>query len=261
MYKALIEQSSDRADFISRLFSKKRPPGLGPASSVVDLFSAFARVPTVEDLYRLNVAAIRSALFERHKFPLSADDLEQIERIYFAFFWDGPGIRYSASTVGFGGRGFGGNFPTYEDLMMQTDWDGKHWSYLASEEKFQALKALQERNLIVPVVGNFAGPRALRAVGRYIRERGATVSAFYVSNVEQYLFQDGTWEAFAENVATLPVDDRSTFIRSVSSRNGYAGAYQWRDGRATALDPIKAFVRDYKAGRIRRYWDVNERSR
>ena len=75
--------------------------------------------------------------------------------------------------------------------MMQTDWDGVARGYLATEEKFRFIKGLQERNLIVPVVGNFAGPKALRAVGRYIRERGATVSAFYVSNVEQYLFRTG----------------------------------------------------------------------
>ena len=49
--------------------------------------------------------------------------MEQLESIYFAFFWDGPGIRYSTSP-GFGGRGPGGSFPTYEELMMQADWDG-----------------------------------------------------------------------------------------------------------------------------------------
>ena len=44
-----------------------------------------------------------------------------------------------------------------------------------------------------------------------------------MSNVEQYLFQDGKFDAFARNVATLPVDARSTFIRSVSTRFGYGG--------------------------------------
>ena len=103
----------------------------------------------------------------------------------------------------------------------------------------------------MPVIGNFAGPKALRAVGRYIRDHGATVSAFYVSNVEQYLFQDGSSTSSPKNVATLPVDDWSTFIRSVSSRFGYGGRYLWTDGRASALDPIRAFVRDAQAGKMR----------
>jgi hypothetical protein len=267
MYKALIELSADRAEFISRLFSKRRPAGLTPTSTVTELFAAFSRVSMSEqqylDTYSRNLADIRDVLLRRHKFPLSPSDLEQIERIYFAFFWEGPSIRYSTNTAsgGFSGRGMGGNFPTYEDLMLQTDWDGQHRGYLASEENFRRLKSLQEKNLIVPVVGNFAGPKAIRAVGRYIRERNGVVSAFYVSNVEQYLFQEIIWDDFARNVATLPVDETSVFIRSVSSRYGYIGTHQWGDGRASALDPIKPFVRDFVAGRIRSYYDVNVRSK
>src|ERR1051326_1100613 len=92
------------------------------------------------------------------------------------------------------------SFPSYEDLMLQTDLTGENRSYLSSEESFRFLKDFEERNLLVPVVGNFAGPKALRLVGNYIREHGATVTAFYVSNVEQYLFMDGLFDAFARNV-------------------------------------------------------------
>ena len=74
---------------------------------------------------------------------------------------------------------------------------------------------MQERNLIVPLTGNFAGPHALRAVGEWARARGAKVTTFYVSNVEQYLFQQGDEaQRFYENVATLPIDSTSTFVRS-----------------------------------------------
>ena len=261
MYKALIELSADRAEFISRLFSKPRPAGLGARSTAVELFTAFSRVATSEARYRENLRAIERHLVEERDLPLSPEDLEQIESIYFAFFWEGPGLRYSTSPTGLGGQRFGSNFPTYEELMMQTDWEGVPRSYLATEENFRYLKGLQEKNLIVPVMGNFAGPKALRAVGRYIRERGAVVSAFYVSNVEQYLFQDGLFDEWAQNVATLPVDDASTFIRSVSVRFGYPGTQVWTDGRASALDPIRTFVRDAQGGRIRTYYDLNSRSK
>ena len=43
----------------------------------------------------------------------------------------------------------------------------------------------------------------------------AIVSAFYLSNVEQYLNMDGLWATFCSNVATLPLDESSRFIRSV----------------------------------------------
>ena len=268
MYKAIIELSADRADFLARLFAKKRPPGVGPKSSVVDLFRAFDQMTTSEGLYRQNVNDIEAQLTKRHGFALSADDLQQLEGIYFSFFWDGPNIRYSSFPAGVGSRGFvgrsggfGGNFPSYEELMLQTDMEGVNRSYLATEENFKWLKAFEEKNLIVPVVGDFAGPKALRSVGRYIRDHGAVVSAYYVSNVEQYLFQDGLFDEFARNVATLPVDDKTVFIRSVSTRFGYRGGGIGPDGRASALDPIRTFVREFLAGKINTYFDVNVRSK
>jgi hypothetical protein len=268
LYKALIEISPDRADFVSRLFSKARPPGLGPQSTIAEIMTAFDHVATSADLYHANLKAVDDQLVKHHGFALSADDLQQIQNIYYAFFWEGPSLRYSSvpggnlGFRGFGRRGFGGmSFPTWEDMQLQTDWGGESRSYLATEDDYRFLRNLEERNLLVPVVGDFAGPKALRAVGQYIRDHGATVTAFYVSNVEQYLFQDGVFDAFAQNVATLPVDAASTFIRSVSARFGYSGPYLWSDGRASALDPIQAFVRDYRLGRIRSYLDVNVRSR
>jgi hypothetical protein len=259
MYKAIVQLSADRAGFLSRLFSKPRPPGLGASTTAAGLCEAFGRVAASDTLYHENVHAIRAELVERHGFPLSADDLDQIESIYFAFFWYGPGLKYS--NLAGSGRGFSSTFPTYQDLMVQSNRDGEPQSYLANEAAFRALKSMQEKNLIVPVVGNFAGPKALRSVGRYVRERGAVVNTFYVSNVEQYLFQDGLFEEFAENVAALPLDESSTFVRSVSRRFGYGGDVLGPDGRASALDPMREFVVDYRAGRIRNYYDVNARSR
>lgn len=145
--------------------------------------------------------------------------------------------------------------------MTATDETGVLRSYLATEQHYQQLKAMQERNAIVPVVGDFAGPKALREVGKYIRAHDATVSAFYVSNVEQYLYQNEVFSEFARSVATLPTDASSTFIRSVSSRYGYSGPRVGVDGRATSLYPIRAFVKDFQAGRLRSYRDLNSRSR
>src|SRR5439155_26927296 len=51
MYKALFEVARDRAEFVSMLFSKRRPGPLGPASTVTEIFSAFAASPTNDALY------------------------------------------------------------------------------------------------------------------------------------------------------------------------------------------------------------------
>ena len=75
MYKAIFELSNDRADFVSMLFSKPRPAGLGPASTVSELFLAFTNVPASDSLYAANLKAITDRLTGVHQFPLSASDL------------------------------------------------------------------------------------------------------------------------------------------------------------------------------------------
>ncbi len=209
MYKSLFELSKDRAEFVSRLFSKKRPEGLTAESTVEEIFAAYGNVQSSELLYSENLKAIQDRLVKTHKFPLSQNDLRGIEYVFENFYQHGPNINYGSSGRG----GFGG--VTYSDLMVATDESGEHRSYLASEEKFQIMKDLESSNRLIPVVGNFAGPKAIRAVGQYLKDRSAVVSAFYLSNVEQYLRQDGIWNDFCRNFATLPMDATSAFIYSV----------------------------------------------
>jgi hypothetical protein len=94
---------------------------------------------------------------------------------------------------------------------------------LATEEAWAAMKDFETRNLLVPVVGDFGGTKAIRAVGKYLKERGVVVSAFYLSNVEQYLNRSGTEQAFLCNVARLPLDETSTFIFTGGGRYGATG--------------------------------------
>ena len=111
------------------------------------------------------------------------------------------------------------------------------------------------------VVGDFAGPTAIRAVGQYLRERGAKVTAIYVSNVEQYLFRQGDdWVRYYESVATLPIDSTSTFIRSVSMGN--QARFASPGGRLpSVLSSVQGLLAAYNANRINTYQDVINISR
>jgi hypothetical protein len=118
------------------------------------------------------------------------------------------------------------------------------------------LKDYHARNLIVPLVGNFAGPVALRAVGRYLREHRTTMSVFYLSNVEQYLFQLGDeWKRFYGNVAAMPYDSSSTFIRSVTNPR-YLQPRHPRSRMAQMSVSIDGLMRAFSEGRIAGYYDV-----
>ena len=124
------------------------------------------------------------------------------------------------------------------------------------EANYAVLRDMQRNNLIVPLVGDFAGDKALRTVGDYLRAEGATVTAFYLSNVEQYLYrQDDDWRRFLLNVAALPVDSSSVFLRSVFNGSGIVlGPTGPRSItlRASIPETLKAFGE----GKIATYYDV-----
>lgn len=236
IYKAVFELSRDRADFVSRMFSRPRPAGLTASSSVEEIFAAYAGVAPSEALYAANLRTITTHLTKTHGFGLLDGDHDGIAFVYRSWFEGGPDIYYQ--LTGRGGRG-GGGFPTYADLMTTTDGEGRARSYLASDEAFRFIKDLQSKNLVIPVVGNFGGPRALRAVAGWLKQHQLTVGAFYTSNVEQYLRRDGIWNTFCASAATFPIDGTSTFIRS--ERGGFAGTPQRGIGGFwLGLEPIAA---------------------
>jgi hypothetical protein len=209
MYKALFELARDRADFVSRLLSRPRPDGLSAKSTAAEIFAAFAGTDPSERMLTTTLADIRHQLTTVHRFALTGDDLMRIEAICRVFFLAGTKIQYSPYGS------FGGTTqPTYAELMAATDEAGEPRSFLTSDALFDVMRDLERRNFVVPLVGDFAGPKTIRSIGDYARTRGATVTTFYVSNVEEYL-QPAQRTSFCRNVASLPLTADSLFIRAV----------------------------------------------
>jgi hypothetical protein len=259
MYKAAFEMSATRTEFLSILFSRKRPEGLSDDASAYQLIAAYRYAPKDDEFAEANRKAIKDTLLKRHGFKLSSDDEATIDHVFDVFAAYGTALNYSANIDGSGNprpsRG-GGNNVEYGELMALVDDNGVNRSYLSSEESFRYLKELQQKNLLIPVVGNFGGPKAIRAVAQYLTDHGATVSAFYLSNVEQYLFrppQGGPSidAEFYENVGMLPLDESSTFIRS-----GNAPVVGGRGNLTPMMSSIMHVLTAYREGRIADQRDV-----
>ena len=216
MDKAVFEMSADRADFIANLFSRKRPADLVANAPVDIMFRAFVSVPSDRKLVDENLKAIMARLKTTHHFPLDAEDESRIRAIYLTFCEEGVATFRSS---------FGS--PGYWSLMTRTDGSGKNWSYLVSKENYDRVRAMHQKNLIVPLVGDFAGPKTIQAVGKYVREHEALVNVFYVSNVEDYI--SDRWSTWVKNVASLPTDKSSMLIR-------------WRIGGWTSVDSVSGFL-------------------
>jgi hypothetical protein len=235
MYKAVFELAKDRAEFLSLLFAKPRPAGLEANTPIQQIWHAYASVATDRELAAKTYARIVALLTDTRRFVFTAEESGQLSAVYDAFVSYGPAI----TTRGAGG---GGNSYTFADLTgWSVDESGQPQSFLSSHDHYQFLKSLHAKNLIVPTSGDFGGPKTLRAIGAYLKKEGGVVRAFYLSNVEQYLFQDGKDRAFYANVAALPLDDRSVFIRPQSLRRGLT---------SRPLCPMVGFLAAVDAGRI-----------
>jgi hypothetical protein len=247
MYKALFEQARNRIEYFCLLFGRPLPadPKRWEQADITELVNYVDSVPPQPALYEAAVARVRAAV-QRTGYPLSEEDLHQIHYVHSMFFQAGLDLRYS----------FRGEFPTYRRLLLEKDQDGVQRNYLASEEAFQFIKAMQHRNRIIPVVGDLAGPHALRAIGREVTARGLRITAFYTSNVEQYLMQGTAFNTFATTVADLPLAENGMIIRSYFNRYGFHPNNQSGHNSTQLLEPFAAFVREQRAGGYADYYDL-----
>jgi hypothetical protein len=251
MYKAVFHLSPNRTQFLSRLLSRPLPKDNGPSvnASASELTALFDKLPGDDLVYAANLAAIRKLIQEEFHFPLSSDDQRSLDYVYKNFQNEGLNISFRV------GRSRGGYFPTLKNLIEQQDQNGKTGNFLASADDYDFVRGMHLKNLIIPVVGDFGGKKALAAVGDYLRKNGLTVTAFYTSNVEQFLFDGGSFSAFTDNVRRLPINDRSLFIRAVAGR--YPHPAQLPGHRLTTLlQHIPVFLKDFDGGRYQNYQDM-----
>lgn len=215
LYKALFELAPDRADFLSLLFSRPRPLALDSLSTSRQLFDAYEGVPPDSALCIRTLAAVTQQLVGNHRFAIDRNDLAGIAHVFEVIRFAGPELNMGSGDAfkGYQPRASRTDPKAFAMIMAEKDNGGVQRSFLASEQSYREIRDLQSRNLIVPVVGDFAGPKALRSIGKYLRDRGAVVSTFYTSNVESILFQEGGWRGFYSNVRELPMDGRSLFVR------------------------------------------------
>jgi hypothetical protein len=215
LYKALFELSPTRASFVARLFSRELRRPVETTATATELFDAIAGAAPDDSAFRANWDAIVKHLTVTHGFPMSPDDVASMRRVFEAFRQAGPSISY-AFRVGAPPPTVTEWFVTYAQLQSAGNADGVNMSFLATEDSYRWLRTFQRRNLVVPVVADFGGPLAIRAVGDYLKQHDATVTAFYTSNVEQYLFMGSDSDRnFYGSVETLPLDSTATFIRAV----------------------------------------------
>ncbi len=255
-FKALFGMSRNRLEYLCQIFGKPVPADVKAwdAKSIAQLLDYLDKTPKKTELFEQTRNEIQTRV-KAFGLPLKADELDNIKHIHQAFFDAGLELRFTSK-----GRGSRSYYPDYRALLLEKDLTGKQCNYLVNEADFQYVKALEDKDLIIPVVGDLAGKSALANIGKYLNERGEKVSAFYTSNVEFYLMlgYGNDFGQFAENVRQLPRAENSVFIRSYF--NGSLGNEhpQTVNGYYSTqlLQTMDSFVKEFASGGYQSYGDL-----
>lgn len=214
LMKAMFETADGRLEYLCLLFGRPAPADAA-AWRERDLASILAwldRTPLDTALHARTHASLMQRV-EGFGIPLTEQDRATLRRFHDEFATRGLDLTFTSNN-----RPSQRPYPTVRRLYLETDLDGRQAGYLASDERWQRVRRLQRAHRIVPIVGDLAGAKAMRAIGDYLRETGRSVSAFYVSNVEMYLFRAGTFPVFVANVRALPARSSAVMMRSWFNR-------------------------------------------
>ncbi|OFW29609.1 MAG: hypothetical protein A3H97_01575 [Acidobacteria bacterium RIFCSPLOWO2_02_FULL_65_29] len=219
LFKALFAEARTRAEYLCLLTGRPVPygterwraAGVDQLVAHVDQSTPWPDGPDAVDALRRRLDHTIAGF----GVPLSRADLDTIARMHHTFIAEGLDLVFSSRGPAERRYFPASGYPTLRELLTTRAVDGRQWSYLASEDDFQFVKALQARDAVIPVVGDVSGTHALVAIGAAIAARGERVSAFYISNVEAYLESDSAVSRFIDNLSRLPRDEASVMIRSV----------------------------------------------
>jgi hypothetical protein len=252
MYKAVFHLSPTRGQFLARLLSRPLPKetALSAAASLAEILAYVGKLSADDKTYAANLLTLQKTIEEDFQFPLSERDKASLDYIYKSFRTDGLEIAFRMDGA------WSNYFPTLQEMLLQTDLHGNPGNFLASADDYEFVRGLHEKNLIIPVVGDFGGKQAIAHIGDYLRQHGLTVTAFYTSNVEQYLFDSSAFVDFANNVRKLPLTEKSLFIRAVFNMRYSHPARLPGHLSTTLLQPMQVFLEDFTAGKYESYYEL-----
>lgn len=254
LFKSLFASARNRMEFLCLFFGKPVPTDLKSwdSRSIHEVVAYVDKTAKDTKLFDATHAALQAKI-KSYGMKISDAELATIKRMHLEFFTSGLDLKFTSH-----GRGSRYYYPNYRDLMLEKDLTGKQCNYLVSEDDFQFMKSLQERNLVIPVTGNLAGDHALKSIAAYLNERGEKVSAFYTSNVEFYLSRGDEFDQFAKSVKLMPRAANSVIIRSYFNGTfGYAHPQSVSGYYSTQLlQTMDSFVKEFSAGGLQSYTDV-----
>jgi len=126
------------------------------------------------------------------------------------------------------------NLLAYFEIRRQQSFRGEPVTWLSSEEDYAYVRDMYRAGRIRPMLGDLLAGAAVTGIGGAARSLGVTVRAIYMSNVEELV----RWEKpFKKSMMSLPLDERSVVMRTLSSVDDYPDAdSRWHYNVQSGLD-------------------------
>jgi hypothetical protein len=239
LYKAIFEEAPGRLEYLCLLYGRPIPADAASyrARDLAAVLAYLDKTP-MDAAFHARSHASLIARIERDGVTLTTQDKATLQRFHDEIASAGLDLKFELPPNRVPSR----DYPVVRRLYTERDVDGKQTSYVATEERWSVVRALEVAGKVIPVTGDFAGPKAIRAIGDYLREIHEPVSVFYTSNVEFYL-QRGGMNEFAASVRALPVSPSAVIIRSWFEQGGsYIPSLRPGHFSAQLLEPFSGFL-------------------
>jgi hypothetical protein len=238
LYKAAFDLASSRSHFMALLVGAEHAADSdpGPDASLEEVLEHAQSKARSDETFEAIHKLLANTIADKYGIELGGKDRKSLRRAHHAFFEAGVDIRFELK------ENSTRKYPSLRELLSAKAPDGQARGFLVEEASFRTVQRMQRENRVIPMVGDFGGDRAIAELGKLLEERKETVRHFYTSNVEQYLMVDGKWWKWQRNVAALPIDDDSAFIRGYLDQ-GKRHPNQMKGHRtASVLQPMTTFV-------------------
>ncbi|MBL0937908.1 MAG: hypothetical protein IBJ03_03375 [Gemmatimonadaceae bacterium] len=249
LFKALFHAAADRQEFLALWLGKPIPAAPHRRDLPIDSLIAWAERTPTTNASRTQANRRLLTLVGTFGIPVSAKDLETIAKFHREFMQQGTNLRFT--TIG---RPPQRSYPTLGQLLRERDRAGKQRSYMSSDSLFGIVQSMQRRNVIIPLVGDLAGPTVLPKLAPWLKEQQLAMSVMYTSNVEDYLLRYGTFRDFVKSTRALPRMPNAVIIRSwfggpgthPQNVNGYSTTQLVERMETFATDPAVDKVTSYR---------------
>jgi len=242
-YKSAFELSETRAGFFSLIFSKNLDPdiNLNKDGNIAEIVDYFYGARSGRKLLEENKKKIVNHLNSKYGIEVLGRDNSDLMYVMQSLYTYNMGITYNGPQRSW--------YPTMGQLLQMVSLDGNYQSIFNSNEDYRYIRNMHLQNKILPVTGDFGGRGALQMIADFLKEHKLTVSAYYTSNVEQYLLQStASWGGWINNVKNLPITDKTVIIRWLHDGRGY--------NQATRLQWMKSFIKNVEEEKYYSYYDL-----